>query len=150
MAPDFVLCTLTHLSLPSTEVQANGAYFLSTITYSEGTLTQTVINNGYPDIARLNLETIRIFGVNGTIDAILVNGEPHIAFENLPGNEVSVHNLNIAVNSRYTITFITQSEPGGNNSGARSLFGFNLILFSVALLYSSLTVFGVEALRNVN
>lgn len=116
---------------PFTEVQESGVYFLSTITYSAGTLTQTVVRDGYSDIARLNLRTVRVLGANNTIDTVLVNGEPHIDFEILPSNEIYVHNLQIPVNSRYNITFTTKSS----NSGASSLFGCSFILFFVTFLY---------------
>lgn len=114
------------------EVQEIGRYFLSSITYSEGTLTQTVINNGYPDISRLNLETVRIFGAPSVIDTILVNGELHIDFEILPSNEIQVHNLKIPVNSGYTINF-----TDSNSNDAHSLFT-SCILFYVTFFYNLL------------
>jgi len=117
-------------------VQKGGAYFSSTFAYSEGTLTQTVIQNGYPDIAGLNLDTIRIFGANGTIDTISVNGQPHTDFEILPSNEIYVRNLKIPVNSRYTITFTTADT---DSNGAQPLFGYSCILLCVTFLYHLLT-----------
>jgi len=90
-----------------TEVQENGTdIFLSTFTFSQGRLTQTVIRNGYQDISQLKLETIRLFGAPSGINNILVNGVRHTNFEiRLPDNELHVHNLNIPVNSEYIISF---------------------------------------------
>lgn len=112
-------------------MQQGDRYFRSTIAYSEGTLTQTVIQNGYSDIARLNVETIRVFGANGTINSILVNGERHFDFEILPSHEIYVHNLKVPVNSRYTITFTTTDS---NSSSGRLLFGYNSIVCSILVL----------------
>lgn len=94
-------------------------------------MTQTVVRNGYSDISQLNLETIRIFGANSTIDTVMVNGEAHNDFI-LSSNEVYVHNLKLPVNSRYTITFTTKS----NSNSAASLFGLGSILFYVTFLLS--------------
>lgn len=134
-------------------MQQGERYFLSTFAYSEGTLTQTVIQNGYSDIAQLNVGTIRVFGANGTIDSILVNGQRHTAFEILPSNEIYVHSLNIPVNSGYTITFttsvtttttttasVTTTTDSNSDSSARSLLGYNSILFFVPFLFCWLTV----------
>lgn len=128
----FVFGSFTYL-FPFTEVQQTGVYFLSTITYSNGTLTQTVIQNGYPAISQLNLETIRILGAPDTIDTILVNGEPHSDFAILPSKEIHVHNLKVPVNSRYTITF-TDSD---GNSGS-SLFGYSCTLLIISFFYNLL------------
>ncbi len=114
-------------------------YFLSTITYSGGVLIQTVIENGYSDIARLNLETVRVFGFNGTVDTILVDGEPHIDFEVLPNNEIRVQNLRIPVISRYNITF---TATNSNSNSAKSLYGYGCIF--IALLYNLLNFAGVR------
>jgi len=88
------------------EVQETGVFFLSQISYVDGTLTQALVNDGYPEMGGLNLSTIRLFGAPGDINTILVNGQPHTDFEiHLPGNELSVRNLNLAVNSEYVISF---------------------------------------------
>lgn len=120
--------------LQSSEVQQAGVYFLSTISYSNGTLTQTVIQNGYSDISRLNLETIRVLGAPGTVDTVLVNGQSHTDFEILASNEILVRNLKVPVNSRYTITF-TESDDDGSNS-ANSLIGFSCTLLYVSFFYN--------------
>lgn len=127
----FVRRCFTNL-LPSVEAQQYGIYFLSTITYKEGTLTQTVRHNGYSDISRLNLETVRIFGAPTTIDKILVNDEPHIDFEILPGNEIRVHNVKVRVNSGYTINFTTDT----GSSSAKSLFGYSWMLVIVSFAFN--------------
>lgn len=122
------------VSLTSTEVQQTGIYFLSTITYTDGILKQTVINNRYSDMSALTLETIRIFGAPGKVTSIMVNnnGVAHTDFEILDSNEIRVKNLKIAANSDFTITF-SYSDSG---SSAPSHFGYNFILFYVSLLYS--------------
>lgn len=124
------------------EAQAMGMYFLSTITYSEGTLTQTITQNGYADIGRLNLDTIRVFGINRTVDTILVNGEPHSDFEILYSGEVFVRNLRISVNSRYNITFNTNpsSDSGSSSFVSSCIF--------VTFLYSLWSFVGAISFRN--
>lgn len=152
----FLLWEGTHITLllSFAEVQENGTYiFLSTITYSEGKLKQTVVHNGYQDISQLKLKTVRLFGASSTINTILVNGERHTDFEILlPGNELQVHNLNIPVNSEYIISFSTEStgttvstastgstgsttsaDPTGSSS---VLFTFSWILFYAQLSYT--------------
>lgn len=115
------------------EAQQTGFYFLSSIEFRNGILMQSVYTNGYSPMSQLKLETIRLMGAPSSVDSILVNGVAHTSFEILESNEILVNNLNIPVNSPYTITF-KYSESSGN-SGANSLFGYNFILFCVSTLY---------------
>lgn len=128
----FIFGSFTYL-FPFTEVQQTGVYFLSTITYSNGTLTQSLIQDRYSAFSQLNLETIRILGAPDTIDTILVNGEPHVDFHILPSKEIHVYNLKVPVNSRYTITFTESDSNSGN-----SLFGYSCTLLIISFLYNLL------------
>lgn len=117
-------------------MQEEGTYFLSTITYTEGNLTQIVTNNGYQGISQLKLKTIRLFGVPSVIDTILVNGQRHTDFEiHLPDNELRVNNLDIPVNSQYVITLSTESN---DSESCSVLVALSWILFYVQLSYSFL------------
>lgn len=106
---------------------------MSSITFKDGTLTQTVVNNGYSDISRLNLGTVRILGVPRSVVGVLVNGVAHTDFEVLESNEVRVNNLTVPVNSRYTITLTYSSD---SSSSAHSLLGHNFVLLAIVLLCS--------------
>lgn len=84
-------------------------------------------------MGRLNLETVRLLGLNGTIEAILVNGESHTDFTILPSNEVVVQNLKVRVNSGYNITFVSTTASGDGN-GASTLIGYDsAVLFCLLL-----------------
>jgi hypothetical protein len=66
-------------------------------------LTQEVESNGYPAMADKVLGSVRIMGANTVVSSVTVNGQPHTDFTNLPGGEIRISNLSVAMTSNFDI-----------------------------------------------
>jgi hypothetical protein len=91
--------------LQFSESQEFGNYWSSLLTYANGVLQQTVTHNGYPQMSQKRLGSIRLLGESATITTVLVNGVEHTDINITPSREVKVLNLNVNMNSNFTITF---------------------------------------------
>lgn len=68
-----------------------------------GSLTSTVVMDGYPDMATKTLGTIRLLGF-GPVTSVTVNGVT-TSFTQKPNGEVNLTGLTLAANSEFTIVF---------------------------------------------
>ncbi len=96
---------IPRIYLLCTEAQEIGSYWSSSLSYLDGVLQQSVTHNLYPEINQKTLGSIRLLGETKTITSVLVNGVVHTDFQVTPTNEVKVANLNVPINSNFTITF---------------------------------------------
>jgi len=86
------------------DTHVSGDYFYAEYSLASGTLTATVVKDGYADMATKTLETIRLLGAD-TVSSVTVNGAAHSDFSKLPSGEVVVRNLKLKANVAFTIVF---------------------------------------------
>lgn len=71
---------------------------------ASGSLSNSVVMDGYPDMANQTLAKIRLLGA-GRINSVTVNGVAHSEFVTTISGEVIVTGLTLAANSEFTIVF---------------------------------------------
>lgn len=81
-----------------------GEYFLADFAVSNKELKSSVITNGYGDMAQKKLDKIRLLGA-GTVSSVMVNGQAHSSFSQLPSGEVSITQLGLDPTRAFTISW---------------------------------------------
>ena len=88
----------------NTEPVENEAYFYATFEAEDGTISSTVVKDGYSGMSSKVLDTIRLLGASG-VTGITINGAAHTDFEVLASGEVLVKNMGVQANTPFVITY---------------------------------------------
>ncbi|CAL8132402.1 unnamed protein product [Orchesella dallaii] len=87
----------------------NEEYFLADFLAENNTIISTVVKNGYQGMSDKRLTTIRLLGIKGTFEDLMVNGTIHTSWTTMPSGEVLISNLTLSLTSGFTISWTCQN-----------------------------------------